>query len=154
MAGVITGAPIVNTTSTLAVTADANGGNATMLNLASGITVTLPAATGSGVEYEFTIGITVTGPTTIKVANATDFFVGRALQVTATNTVVGFVPVNSGTVATNSDTITLNGTTTGGLIGDKIIVKDVAQTSTTGVWHVIAILNTTGTAATPFSATV
>lgn len=154
--GVITGAPVVVTDSTLTVSADVHGGNTTMLNRAAGQTVTLPAASGSGVEYKFVIGITVgSNTTTIKVANALDFFIGRAFSVTDTGgACIGFIPANSGTVATNSDTITLNGGTKGGLIGDTIIVKDVASTSTTGVWQVSIFSSTVGSSVTPFSAGV
>lgn len=149
-AGLIAGAPVVVTAATLTVAPDANGGLLTRLNLAAGQAVTLPAATGSGVEYLFAIGITVTGSTTIKVANAADFFIGRVYAITDANAGVGFIPANSGTVGTNSDTITLNGTTKGGLIGDHFIIKDVAANT----WHIKAFISTTGVSATPFSATV
>lgn len=153
--GLITGAPVAVTAATLAVTADVHGGNTTVLSLAAGQAVTLPAASGSGVEYTFVIGISVTGSTTIKVANALDFFIGRDFAVTDTSgALIGFIAVNSGTVATNSDTITLNGTTKGGLIGDTIVVKDVASTSTTGVWQLKMFSSTTGVSVTPLSATV
>ena len=52
--------------------------------------------------------------------------------------------------AAASDTITMNGTTTGGLVGDRILLKDIAA----GFWQVQVIGAATGTEATPFSATV
>lgn len=38
--------------------------------------------------------------------------------------------------AAASDTITMNGTTTGGLVGDRILLKDIAA----GFWQVQVIL--------------
>ena len=108
--------------------------------------MTLPAATGTGAIYTFSIGTTITSnSTTIKAASASDSFLGQALVVSdGAAAVLGYV------VAANDDTITLNGTTTGGIIGDTIIVTDVA----TGLFMVNMISSATGTEATPFSATV
>jgi hypothetical protein len=90
----------------------------------------------------------------VKVASATDFFVGEIMgaRTDSGNAVLGFCPVNSGTVATNSDTITLNRTTTGSVnVGEWFICEDVA----TATWQVRGMLTATGAAfATPFSATV
>jgi hypothetical protein len=52
--------------------------------------------------------------------------------------------------AADSDTITLNGTTTGGLKGDIIRIVDVAA----NLFSVTVMSAATGTEATPFSATV
>ena len=50
-----------------------------------------------------------------------------------------------------SDTITLNGTTTGGVnIGDYVLLTDIA----TDQYSVSGLLNASGTEATPFSAAV
>jgi hypothetical protein len=54
-------------------------------------------------------------------------------------------------VAATSDTITLNGTTTGGVsIGDWVEIVDVAS----GVFAATGLTTSSGTEATPFSATV
>jgi hypothetical protein len=53
--------------------------------------------------------------------------------------------------AADSDTITLNGTTTGGLsVGDYIELIDIA----TNKWLVLGFTTTSSTEATPFSAAV
>ena len=52
--------------------------------------------------------------------------------------------------AADSDTITLNGTTTGGIAGDYFEIIDIA----TGIFFIKALSKSTGTAATPFSAAV
>jgi hypothetical protein len=73
-------------------------------------------------------------------------------RVDSGNAVLGFAAANSGTVATNSDTITLNRTTTGSVsVGEWIDVEDVAANT----WSVNGMLSATGAAfATPFTAAV
>ena len=116
------------------------------LNRAAGIAVTLPAATGSGAHYRFLLGTTVTSnSTTIKVANANDTMTGTAqILQDAGDTMVGFE------TAASSDTVTWNGTTTGGIKGDFAELVDVAA----NLWFVTVRGSATGTEATPFSATV
>ena len=48
-----------------------------------------------------------------------------------------------------SDKISLNGTTKGGLVGDKVVMIDMAS----GVWQIAHTGAATGTEATPFDAT-
>jgi hypothetical protein len=144
-AGFITGTDVVApsvTASTLAVTSDYNG-EIIPLNRAAGIAVTLPAATGSQAVYSFFVGTTITSnSTTIKVANSTDVMNGIANVGGTTGVVYSTLPA--------SDTITLNGSTTGGVAGSIIRVTDIAS----GIWNVTANLIGSGTPATPFSATV
>lgn len=146
LAGFITGTDSVAasvTAATLTVTADDYNGELIPLNRAAGTTVTLPAATGSQAVFRFVIGTTVTSNSyIIKVANATDVMAGMASVGGATGAVFSTLPA--------SDTITLNGSTTGGLAGSYIEVCDVAA----GDWVVSAALIGSGTPATPFSATV
>jgi hypothetical protein len=138
---------IVNTTATtLTVTAALHNGKTITVNSAAPIAITLPQATGTGNKYRFWIGVaaTATGHT-IKVANATDIMAGVAwMLTTSTDNAIGFK-----TTAT-SDTITLNGTTLGGVVGDTIEIIDCK----TGVFGVMSYAAPTGTYATPFSATV
>ena len=117
-----------------------------LLNRAAGITATLPAASGSGNEYRFIVGTTVTSNSDIiKVANATDVMCGYALLgQDAADTSVFFE------VGATDDTITLNGSTTGGLRGMRVTCTDIAS----GLWAVEVRGAATGTEATPFSATV
>jgi hypothetical protein len=90
----------------------------------------------------------------VKVANATDFFVGilNGSRIDSGNAILGFAAANSGTVSTNSDTITLNRTTTGSVtVGEWFEVVDEAS----AVWTVHGMLTATGAAfATPFTAGV
>jgi hypothetical protein len=126
-----------------------------LLNALAGLTVTLPPATGSGARYRFMVSVLATSNSYIIAVNsATDFFVGMIYgeRVDSGNATLGFAAVNSGTVATNSDTITLNRTTTGSVsVGEWIEVQDVASAT----WFVRGLLSATGAAfATPFSAAV
>lgn len=114
------------------------------LDRAAGIAVTLPAATGSGDRYTFIIGTTFTSSATIKVTG-NDVMFGHALYAAdAGDTAVMFE------TAADSDTITFDGTTTGGYKGTIVRLIDMAADS----WFVEVIGKATGAEATPFSATV
>ena len=138
-----TGVNIPVTAATLTITTADYNGQTVNLTRAAGITVTLPAATGSNATYSFVVSTTVTSNSNIiKVANATDVLNGTLNVSGATGTVFGTVPA--------SDTITMNGTTTGGVAGSYVEIIDVAA----GVFFVRGSLVGSGTVATPFSATV
>src|SRR3990167_2458961 len=108
---------------------------------------TLPLATGTGDKYTIILGATITGAATIKVANASDTFVGVAILFQdGADTVVAFA------AAATDDTVDLLGTanSTGGMIGAVYEFWDVAS----GKWAVRITSDAGGTEATPFSATV
>lgn len=134
------------TAATLTVTKDEHAGRVVTLNRAAGIAVTLPDATGSGDEYEFYVGTTVTSnSTTIAVPDADNTMVG--FVSTATTTAGnGLHEAAGGT----DDTITMNGTTTGGIVGSYVKVKDIAA----DLWLVDGRLVGSGTLATSLSAAV
>lgn len=133
------------TAATLAVTEADHEGQTITLNRAGGIAVTLPAATGGGAKYRFVVGTTFTGAATIKVANANDVMTGTAtLLADGGDTVVAFA------TGATADTVTLDGTTTGGIKGASVELEDIAA----NLWHVRYISDASGTEATPFSATV
>lgn len=135
------------TAATLTVTLAAHDKKFITLNRAAGIAVTLPAAAGTGAEYKFFINTTVTSnSTTIKGANASDIMTGRAYTESdnASDACIAFA------TGASDDTITFNGTTTGGIKGDMVIVRDVA----TNLFHVEVRNSATGVEVTPFSATV
>lgn len=118
-----------------------------VVNAAAGLTLTLPASSGSGDDYEIIIGTTVTSNNVIaKVANSTDVMQGVAFTSSdnAADAAISFE------TAASSDTITMNGSTTGGLRGDRVLLKDYAA----GFWQVQVLSAATGTEVTPFSATV
>jgi hypothetical protein len=123
---------------------DANRVN--VINAAAGLTLTLPAATGTGDVYKFLIGTTVTSnDVIIQVADADTTMTGLAISAAD-----GGNSVNGWETAATSDTITFDGSTTGGILGDHVELIDVAADT----WAVIIHSSSTGTEATPFSAAV
>jgi len=121
-------------------------GKTLVLSVLTGLVAILPAATGTGRVFRFKVGLTVTSNGyIIKVANATDIMQGTALAAAD-----GGNTLNAWEAGATADTITLDGSTTGGLVGDDIELQDIAA----GLWAVRAVLQQTGTEATPFSATV
>ena len=116
------------------------GGNAA-------VTLTLPAATGTGAVYKFIVSVTNTSNYKIQVADATDTIDGIMLYLDEDGTAVTAFP----TVGA-SDTVTLNGGTTGGIVGDYLEIVDIAADK----YHVRGVMRVAAGAnpATPFSATV
>lgn len=116
------------------------------VNAAAGLTLTLPAASGLGDMYRIVVGTTVTSNTVVvKVANSSDVMTGLALSAAD-----GGSSVNGWETAASSDTITFDGSTTGGIKGDFIELIDCAANT----WAVQVRSSSTGTEASPFSATV
>lgn len=142
-----TSSRIVNlTASTLSVTEATHDGKVITINRAAGTTITLPAATGSGATFRFVVGTTITSNTgVIQVANASDIMTGTAFFSADTGaSVVGWE------TAGDTDTITFDGTTTGGYKGDFVEIIDIAS----NLFFVKILGSATGTEATPFSAAV
>lgn len=139
--------PLITTAATLSLTAAAHSQRTILQNVVTGCAFTLPAATGSGALFKIVIGKTITSVgVTIKVANAADAMIGNAFTVSdGAAAVLGYIAS-----ANTDDTITLNGTTTGGYAGDQVVLQDV----NTNQWQVLVMTKSTGTEATPFSATV
>lgn len=138
---------IATLTASTTITQESHDGK-TLLMGASGaaLTFTLPAAVGTGAKFKFMVSVVNTSNYLIKVANATDTMDGKMISLQdAADTLVGWE------TAATDDTITLNGTTTGGVsIGDFVALEDIA----TGQWAVNGVTTSSGTEATPFSATV
>jgi hypothetical protein len=143
----------VSAGSAIALTS-ANDRQVIKLDTLTGSVATLPAATGSGIRLRFLVTVLATSNShKIQVANASDFIIGMLTQLSddAPPTVKGWAAANSGTVATNSDTITLNRSTTGSdTVGEYLDLEDVAANT----WAVSGLLSGTGTEATPFTAAV
>jgi hypothetical protein len=147
-AGFISGADSIvsATAATLTVTAASHAGRTVLLDRAAGQAVTLPAATGTGNSYKFFVKTTITSnTTTIKVADATDVMAGVAIVANDSDASASIFET-----ASTSDTITFDGSTTGGILGATVELQDVA----TNLWSVRVIGAATGSEATPFSATV
>lgn len=133
--------------STLTLTS-ADNNKTVKLDTAAGSVVTLPAASGSGVRFAFLVTVLATSNSHIvKVANASDAMQGYLASM-SDNSNAGLIWFAT---AGTSDTITLNRTTTGSVTkGEMFTIEDIA----TNVWQVSGTTSSTGTEATPFSATV
>lgn len=135
---------VITITAATTLDDDAYAGRTINLNSTTGRIVTLPAATGSGATYTIFVGATVSsGSHVIRVASASDVMQG------AVSIATDIAGVTCPTTST-SDTLTMNGSTTGGVIGSMVELQDIA----TGIWSVSGALVSTGTEATPFSAAV
>lgn len=131
--------------STLDVTAGGHAGQTVVSTIAGAQTATLPAATGSGNTYRFFFNVTASGNKVIQVnaSPGTDIIQGG---VSVSTDAAGVSILATAT----ADTITLSGSTTGGVKGSWVELQDVAS----GVWRVGGFLVSTGAEATPFSAAV
>lgn len=132
-------------TASLTLLRDIHDGVPLVINAAAGMTVTLPPATGSGAFYKLIVGTTVTSNTVVIQVTTNDIMQGVAwLTADGGNTVNGWE------TAADSDTITMDGSTRGGIRGDRIELIDIAA----DVWAVQMWGAATGTEATPFTANV
>lgn len=140
------GVAVATTATSYALTKAVNGNRTLAVSSAAPIAITLPAATGSGTRYRVMLLVAATATQhTIKASGTTsDVLIGWVHGLTTASAgVVGY-----GTTAT-SNTVTLNGTTTGGVAGCTYEFEDIA----TNDWRVFGVDAPTGTTATPFSHT-
>ena len=163
--GFITTGPanVVDADSSVALTVATHAGRIVHNNAAGAVTYTLPAINANsdsavagpgadlnnlsniGASFEIFASITKTGNLVVQVANSNDVMVGGAKFIDDTSdNMVGFETVAA------SDTITLNGTDTGGVTFSKITCTAISSTQ----WKVDVESGCTGTPATPFSAAV
>lgn len=113
--------------------------------LAAAAAITLPAFTGSGAVYTFICGATATA-VTITATGA--YLFGKLWMNTDAAFQAGTLFTVGAAVSTaGSTTITLDGSTKGGNIGDMIQIVDIASNK----GAVRGDLNASGTEATPFS---
>lgn len=124
---------------TLTLSPETHGGRTVLYKDADGA-ITLPTATGSGVQHHVVIGIAAT-----------------AMTITATGEFAGGVngvdddadAAYAWKAEDNDNTISLNGTSTGGKLYDWFRFTDIAS----GIWLVEGFITQSGGAeATPFSA--
>lgn len=132
------------TTTTLTLTAALYGNQTLLIASTGGLAITPPAATGTGNKYRVIATAAVTGGNftlDAKAGNASDVFYGW-IQSNKSGTCTPWP------TASNSNLITLNGTTTGfAAAGDWFEIQDVG----THLWLVSGWTVQSGTVATPFS---
>lgn len=144
----VSGRIVSATAATLAVSEAAHDGKTIVLNRAGGVTATLPPATGSGARFRFLLGTALSAASHIIKVTGNDVMFGNIIANSTDDTPDLAQPWPT---AADSDTITLDGTTTGGLaLGDFVELEDFAADK----WAVHGVVTASGTEATPFSATV
>lgn len=135
----------VSLTATVAITEVLHEGKTCVITGTAAATYTLPEATGSGAIYQFIIAEVNTNDNVITTADATDcsFFGSVNILDLDAAAQAAYAP------AATDELMTLNGTTSGGAIGDYIQFIDMA----TDKWCVFAQLQcpTGSNPATPFS---
>jgi hypothetical protein len=135
---------IVNTTAALTLTEKAHAGRIVTLNSTTGRAITLPEATGTGNVYTIFVGTTVSsGSHTVVAPSAATSFIGGV----GISTDIAGVTILANT---GDDTITMSGSTTGGVLGSWVRFTDVAS----GIFMLEGFLCATGHEADPFSAGV
>lgn len=119
------------------------------LTVQSGQAITLPFATGKGSCYRIFLEKSITSNTDTIVVQA-----GNNPGTGAQDAIMGYAGIGlaAGTGSlqfstSTAHTITMNGTTQGGLAGSYIELED----ADVGIWRVSADLNGSGTVVTPFS---
>ena len=156
-------ANVVDADSSTSLTVASHAGSIVHNNAAGAVTYTLPAINANsdsavagpgadlnnlsniGASFEIFASITKTGDFVVQVANSNDVMVGSAKFIDdSSDNMVGFETVAA------SDTITLNGSTTGGVTFAKVTCTAISSTQ----WKVDVESGCTGTPATPFSAAV
>lgn len=142
----ITAELTADSTSSFSVKTDdftAEDGFEYVVNKAAGAAIVLPAVT-AGASIVIVLGITITSNTTTITAEAGDLLIGYSFleKTDGANAKTYFAPDG-----TDDLIITLNGSTKGGLIGDRIELIGISDTE----WRVRATLSHTGGAVTPFS---
>ncbi len=112
---------VVNTTAALTLTEKAHAGRIVTVNSTTGRAITLPEATGTGNVYTVYIGTTVSsGSHTIVAPSSSTSFAGGV----GISTDIGGVTIICNTA---DDTVTMSGSTTGGVVGSHVVFTDVAS---------------------------
>ena len=157
-------ANVIDADSSTSLTVATHAGRIVHNDAAGAVTYTLPAvnatadsgvsgpgpdlnnANNVGATFIIISSITKTGSLIVQVANSTDVMTGMATMVDTdtTDNMEGFMTVAA------SDTITLNGTTSGGTTHATIVCTVLA----TGLWTVSVRTGGTVNLVTPFSAAV
>ena len=139
---------LVTETGTNAITVAEHEGRDIYITGTDAATYTLPEATGTGARFRFIIGEVNTNGTVIVTADTTNAGFLGSVNLLDEDAAAQTAYVSR---ATTNDKITLNGTTTGGQLGDMIEIVDVA----TDKWAVRGQLGCAegSNPATPFGTT-
>lgn len=130
----------VTITAATTLSRNRHAGAVVNVNNTTGFAITLPAATGTGDVYTLYYIATIGSGSGTVVAAGSDKIIGG---VAISTDIAGITML----AASSTTTITLSGSTTGGLIGTWIRLTDAASAK----WMLEGFLCSTGSEATPFS---
>ena len=110
---------------------------------ATGVSFTLPAPV-AGMKFTFLVSVSVTSNAHLVVTDAATTFIGGGIQQ-----MIDTTSVSEGQFGdpTSDVTISMNGTTTGGLIGTRIVLEAISST----VWNASGLVASSGTLSTPYA---
>ena len=133
---------VVTLSSDTSLTSGSHAGRVMLLDKADGLTVTLPSASGSGNVYKFFVKTTITSNNYVIQLSGSDTMSGVAVVANDDDD-----SANIFQTASNSSTITLDGSTKGGILGGMVELQDLYS----GKYLVKIHQSATDTEATPFS---
>lgn len=115
-----------------------------LLDSAAGVVYTLPPPTWIGMEFEFAVTVSRTSNAHKIITDAATTFLVGAVGMLNNGAATGEAFSADGTTIR---ALSSNGTTTGGIIGDRYRVTAISLTQ----WSIAGVLVQSGTAATPFA---
>ncbi len=133
----------ITITAAVTLDRDVHAFNTVNVNNTTGFAITLPSSTGKGDVYELFYVATIGSGSGVVQVTTTDIMQGA---VHLTSDISGTSMPTSAT----TDTITMSGSTTGGVKGTWLRFKDVSS----GIWALEGNILTAGAEANPFSAAV
>lgn len=122
----------------------ADCGQTVLWDTAAGSVITLPPATGTGCWFRLVVSVSITsGAGSVQVVG-NDEFVGGLSSV---GTTADQADVFTAADAADTDLVTMNGTTTGGLLGTVVFVQDIS----TDNWLLYGLVHSSDASATMLS---
>lgn len=138
--------PIISEATATRTLREEESGSTCLFDRAAGIVYTLPAACAVGTYFDFVTAVTITGGAAkIITGAAAELMVGGILNVDSDTS--DTPAIWKSLVGTSNIAVSMNGSTTGGIIGDCIRAVKVTTTK----WSVTGFTLGTGTVATPFA---
>lgn len=117
-------------------------GSLVLFDDAAGHVITLPTAE-EGLHFDFLVSVSVTSNAhKVITASSAEFLLGAVTACSAAAAMDAFTADGSTHVA-----LSANGTTTGGLIGERFTVRAISSTQ----WVIDGVTQGSGTLATPFA---
>ena len=121
----------------------ADSGALCLLDTAAGSALVLPAPV-AGMEFDVAVSVSVTSNSHSITTDGAATFLGGGIQQMIDTTAVSEGQFGD---PTSDVTITMNGTTTGGLIGTTLRFTAISST----VWNVTGLVASSGTLSTPYA---